>query len=118
MRRIPWIASILAFSIPAAHAETMVVSYYDAKAPYIAAHRTLPIGTWLIVTNPRNGRSTCVMIGTRGPYTKGRDLDISEQFAKNLDFVDRGVATLETRVFGITSQADALRTSSQRDGAR
>jgi hypothetical protein len=43
-----------------AHAETMVTSYYRAKAPHHAAHRTLPMGTQLIVTNPRNGQSARV----------------------------------------------------------
>jgi rare lipoprotein A len=107
MRRIPWVATLLALMMHDADAETMRTSYYDAKAPYIAAHRTLPIGTWLIVTNPRNGRSTCVMIGTRGPFTPGRDLDISEQFAKNLEFYKSGVARLETRVFDGATHADA-----------
>ena len=55
----------LVMPFPAA-AETMVTSYYRAKAPHIAAHRTLPIGTRLLVTNPRNGRSARVVIGDRG----------------------------------------------------
>jgi rare lipoprotein A len=76
----------------------MRTSYYDAEAPHIAAHRTLPIGTWLVITNPRNGRSACVMIGTRGPYTRRLDLDISEQFARILGFHERGIQALEARV--------------------
>src|SRR5688572_29745491 len=100
MWRIPGIAAILALPTPAAHAEMMLTSYYRAKAPHIAAHRTLPIGTWLIVTNPRNGRSTTVLIGTRGPFTRGRHLDISQEFARHLDFEKSGVLLLKTRVFG------------------
>lgn len=84
----------------------MLTSYYRANAPYIAAHRTLPIGTWLIVTNPRNGRSTAVVIGTRGPFTRGRHLDISHEFAKHLDFEKTGVLWLKTRVLGTDSRAD------------
>jgi rare lipoprotein A len=88
----------------------MRTSYYRATAPHIAAHRTLPIGTLLIITNPRNGRSTCVVIGTRGPYTRGLDLDISEEFARNLDFHERGIQALETRVVksdGATAHSEA-----------
>src|SRR5262245_52396135 len=59
MRCVRWIAVTLALSTTAAHAATMRTSYYDAQAPHIAAHRTLPIGTWLVITNPRNGRSAC-----------------------------------------------------------
>jgi rare lipoprotein A len=98
MRCIRWIVPVLAFSTTAAHADKMRTSYYDAEAPHIAAHRRLPIGTWLVITNPRNGRSACVMIGTRGPYTRGLDLDISEQLATILGFHERGVQELETRV--------------------
>ena len=98
MRCVRWIVSVPVFSTTAAHAATMRTSYYGAEAPHVAAHRTLPIGTWLIITNPRNGRSACVMVGTRGPYTRGLDLDISMQFATILGFRERGIEALETRV--------------------
>ncbi len=42
-----------------------------------AAHRTLPFGTRLRVTNPKNGRSVVVVVNDRGPFVKGRDLDLS-----------------------------------------
>ena len=42
-----------------------------------AAHRTLPFGTMLRVTNVRNGRSVVVRINDRGPFVKGRDIDLS-----------------------------------------
>jgi len=82
-----------------AHAETMVTSYYRAKAPHHAAHRTLPMDTALIVTNPHNGRSARVIVSTRGPYIRGRSLDISHAAAKRLGFEKRGVARLSTQVF-------------------
>jgi rare lipoprotein A len=78
-----------------AHAETMVTSYYHAKAPHSAAHRTLPIGTRLIITNPRNGRSAHVTISTRGPFVRGRSLDVSHTVAKQLGFGKSGVLPLE-----------------------
>ena len=79
-------------------AETMVTSYYRAKAPHIAAHRTLPIGTRLLVTNPRNGRSARVVIGDRGPFLPGRSLDVSHAIAKRLGFEKSGVLRLQTRL--------------------
>ena len=84
--------------VPSALAETMVTSHYRARSPDIAAHRTLPIGTRLLVTNPRTGRSVRIVIGTRGPFLRGRALDISHQRAKELGFGKSGVLPLETRV--------------------
>jgi rare lipoprotein A len=81
-----------------AQAETMIASHYNARAPDIAAHRTLPMGTKLMITNPRTGRSVRVVIGTRGPFVRGRSLDISHKLAKDLGFGKSGVLPLETRV--------------------
>ena len=83
-----------------ARAETMLTSYYRAKAPHHAAHRTLPLGTQLILTNPRNGRTARVIINTRGPFTRGRSLDISHTVAKQLDFGKSGVVRLDTQIMG------------------
>src|SRR5262245_20456570 len=82
----------------AANAETMVASHYSAKAPHVAAHRTLPMGTRLIVRNPRNGRSAHVVIGDRGPFIGGRSLDISNSVASQLGFGKSGVLSLQTRL--------------------
>jgi rare lipoprotein A len=76
----------------------MVTSSYRAKAPHNAAHRTLPIGTQLIITNPRNGQSARVVISTRGPFVRGRSLDISHTVAQQLGFGTSGVLRLETRI--------------------
>ena len=81
-----------------AHADAMVTSHYRAKAPHIAAHRTLPMGTQLIITNQRNGRSAHVVIRDRGPFIRGRSLDISHARAKALGFGRSGVLRLNTRV--------------------
>ena len=81
-----------------AHAETMVTSHYGASAPHVAAHRTLPIGTRLMVTNPRNGRSAHVVIRDRGPFIRGRALDVSSAVASQLGFGKSGVLPLTTRV--------------------
>jgi rare lipoprotein A len=57
-----------------------------------AAHRTLPFGTCLRVENPATGRSVRVRVNDRGPYAKGRIIDLSESAARLLDLVQKGVA--------------------------
>lgn len=55
-----------------------------------AAHRTLPFGTKLKVTNRNNGRSVIVRINDRGPFIKGRVLDLSKGAARRLGFIGSG----------------------------
>lgn len=55
-----------------------------------AAHRTLKFGTRVKVTNPKNGRYVIVKINDRGPFTKGRMLDLSEKAAKIIGIKQRG----------------------------
>jgi rare lipoprotein A len=57
-----------------------------------AAHRTLPLGTRLRVTNLHNGRSVLVTINDRGPYVGPRELDLSLGAARKLGMIRRGVA--------------------------
>lgn len=57
-----------------------------------AAHRSLPFGTKVKVTNLQNRRQVIVRINDRGPYAKGRVLDVSYEAAKQLDMVRSGVA--------------------------
>ena len=94
------IASFLLLWPFCASAEMMVTSHYSAKLPHHAAHRTLPLGTQLLVVNPRNGRSARVAITGRGPFVRGRSLDISHSTAKQLGFGGSGVLKLETRIIG------------------
>jgi rare lipoprotein A len=56
-----------------------------------AAHRTLPLGTRLRVTNLENGRVVRVRVNDRGPYVSGRVVDLSREAARVLDMVERGV---------------------------
>jgi hypothetical protein len=74
------IASLCLFWPLLAKAETMLTSYYRAKDANHAAHRTLAIGTQLMLTNPRNGRTARVTISGRGPFIRGRALDISHSW--------------------------------------
>ena len=60
-----------------------------------AAHRTLPFGTLVRVTNPSTGASVVVRINDRGPFTKGRMIDVSRAAAEQLGLVARGHATVE-----------------------
>jgi len=59
-------------------------------AAMTAAHRSLPFGTRLKVTNRRNGRVVMVRINDRGPFIRGRVLDLSRAAARKLGFVRSG----------------------------
>lgn len=59
-------------------------------AAMTAAHRTLPFGTKLVVTNQRNGKSVTVRINDRGPFIKGRVIDLSKAAAHQLGFIQSG----------------------------
>lgn len=72
---------------------------YDMEA-LTAAHRTLPLGTWVLVTNIENGKQVRVRINDRGPYLYGRVLDLSLAGARELDMVDGGVAAVQLEVVG------------------
>ena len=62
-----------------------------------AAHKTLPFGTRVRVTNVSNGKSVTVRINDRGPFVKGRVIDLSLAAAKKLDMVNAGVAQVRLR---------------------
>jgi rare lipoprotein A len=57
-----------------------------------AAHRTLPFGTRVLVTNLKNGRTVTVRINDRGPYDRGRIIDVSVAAARELDMISSGTA--------------------------
>jgi len=65
-----------------------------------AAHRTMPFGTRLRVTNIENGRSVVVRVNDRGPWVSDRVLDVSLAAAKALGMVGDGVAKVEVVVLG------------------
>ena len=60
-----------------------------------AAHRTLPFGTRLRVTNLANGRSVMVRVNDRGPFVRGRTVDVSASAAEALKMTERGVVKLD-----------------------
>ena len=61
------------------------------------AHRTYPFGTLLKVTNPANGRSVVVRVTDRGPFVRGRIIDLSWRAAKELDIISQGVAVVSVQ---------------------
>ena len=60
-----------------------------------AAHKTLPFGTKVRVTNPGTGKSVVVRINDRGPYAHGREIDVSRRAATELGLIQRGHGTVE-----------------------
>jgi rare lipoprotein A len=60
-----------------------------------AAHKTLPFGTKVKVTNLSNGKSVKVRINDRGPFITGRIIDLSKKAAKRIDLVQQGVAEVK-----------------------
>lgn len=65
-----------------------------------AAHRTLPFGTKLRVTNLANNRSEIVTVNDRGPFVSNRIIDLSKSVAQKLDFVTQGVTDVVIEVVG------------------
>ena len=63
-----------------------------------AAHKTLPMGTKVRVTNEANGKSEVVTINDRGPYTRGRVIDVTIGVAERIGFKKRGVVPVKVEV--------------------
>jgi rare lipoprotein A len=91
------LAASLILSEPT-NAESGIASVYSNKGNHTAsgesahpsaftgAHRTLPFGTWVEVTNKHNGKTVLVRINDRGPFLQGRVIDLSPAAAHTLDF--------------------------------
>jgi rare lipoprotein A len=108
--RISLVAAIL-FSVGSiatssfAQAQTGIASVYsggitasgERASAYglTAAHRTLPFGTLVRVTSRRNGRSVVVRINDRGPFVRGRVIDVTPAAARALGFSDLTPVTLQ-----------------------
>lgn len=65
------------------------------KDSLTCAHRTLPFGTLLRVTNPKNGKDVVVKVTDRGPFRKNAVIDLSMAAAKEIDMVRDGIAMIE-----------------------
>jgi rare lipoprotein A len=65
-----------------------------------AAHRSLPFGTRVRVTNRSNGRSVVVVINDRGPFVGGRIIDLSRAAAQAISMTGAGVAAVSLEILG------------------
>jgi rare lipoprotein A len=94
-----YMASIITAFIGASNAEEGIASHYDKSSGsrvacggalneggMTAAHRTLPCGTKVRVTNKKNGKSVTVTINDRGPFVSGRVIDVTPTAARALGF--------------------------------
>ena len=70
-----------------------------------AAHRTLPFGTLVDVTNLSNGKTVTVRINDRGPFAKGRVIDVTLAAAKQLGFVQKGITKVRVSGAGAPNSA-------------
>lgn len=75
---------------------------YDPDA-MTAAHRTLPFGARVRVTRLSTGRSVVVRINDRGPFVRGRIIDLSHAAARKLDMIREGVVTVSIEVLNTSS---------------
>ena len=89
-----------------AQAETGIASVYSAGQGLTAAHKSLPFGTRVLVTNHRNGRSVVVLINDRGPFVRGRIVDLSIAAARHWEFM--GLRTLRFRNYDDDSQKSSV----------
>lgn len=76
------------------------------------AHRTLPLGSVLRVTNLRNHRSVVVTVNDRGPVPEDRIIDLSYAAAQALGFSERGLAPVKVELIGPASEVAQLQSPS------
>ena len=70
-----------------------------------AAHRSLPLGCKIKVTNQENGKSVIVKVNDRGPFHGNRILDLSQGAAKQLGFIKQGLAKIDIEVLSIPDKS-------------
>ncbi|HEX5316100.1 MAG TPA: septal ring lytic transglycosylase RlpA family protein [Candidatus Kapabacteria bacterium] len=70
-----------------------------------AAHRSLPLGTWVKVTNDQNGKSVVVQVTDRGPYVANRIMDLSYAAAQKLGYANAGTTHISMKVLGTNPDA-------------
>lgn len=101
-----------ASSVPSGHSESGLASFYGNEfqsrktangerfdqGKLTAAHRTLPFGTRLKVTNTQNGKSVQVRVNDRGPFVKGRIIDLSSSAFKTIASQNAGVVPVRIQV--------------------
>jgi rare lipoprotein A len=83
---------------------------YDQN-DFTAAHQTLPLGARLLVTNLNNGKFVEVLVNDRGPFAKGRILDLSRAAAYSIDMIGPGTAPVRLEVLDASHPIEAIRAS-------
>ncbi len=91
---------------PGFHGKTTASGIIYNQHDLTAAHQTLPLGTRVLVTNLDNGRSIEVFINDRGPFAKGRIIDLSYAAAESLGMI--GPGTIPVRIEVVSSPADKI----------
>ena len=93
MRKLVIGLAVLVSTSAAAEASSWTgkASFYRARGNMTCAHRSLPFGTHLRVTNLANNHSAVLMVNDRGPFIRGRIVDVSTQAANVLGFRRAGV---------------------------
>lgn len=79
---------------------------FDMRRPS-AAHKTLPLPSIVEVKNLENGRKIRVRVNDRGPFAKGRIIDLSREAADQLGFLQKGTARVRVRYIGRADRAEA-----------
>jgi rare lipoprotein A len=100
IRRISLAIALSLIAICHVQAESGVASFYGSgqtasgerttTTGLTAAHRTLPFGTMVLITNVSNGKMVVVRIVDRGPYRSGRIIDVSRAAAVELEMIESG----------------------------
>jgi rare lipoprotein A len=75
---------------------------------FTAAHRTLPLGSRVKLTNLANGKSVEVRINDRGPFSKGRIIDVSRAAARSLGMVEQGITTVHIELVPDSEKSNEL----------
>lgn len=105
---------IIKYQKSCTHSYTTVASWYGKKfhgrtmangekynmySSSVVAHKTLPFGTEIRVTNPKNSQSLALTVKDRGPYIIGREFDLSYAGAKKLDLIKKGTGLVKVEIF-------------------
>jgi len=85
---------------------------YDMR-DFTAAHPTLPLGTFVRVTNLKNGKAVVVRINDRGPVVDGRIIDVSYNAARALGFKERGLQKVRLDIYQPTTVAQLQTVANQ-----
>jgi rare lipoprotein A len=81
---------------------------FDTYQHLTAAHKTLPFNTLVRVTNTKNGREVDVRINDRGPFVKGRVIDLSVRAAREIDMVRAGLVPVKIQILKTAEAVRAL----------